>query len=296
MSFNIKMADIPKKSIQRWAYLGLIAGSLVTILVLHPWNTSPGPGELIAKASAATMELQSYRMTGSTMTTFEEGTSKTTFEMEFVSPDRYHGKITINEELYEYIIIGDKQYSRELGSDQSVHIVAIVGYSSTPTVEQTLEFLRLLNDLEQLPDEKIEGIDCLHFKGEVNMDRMVEEQIARLDPAQPGYEEWVKSLEQQLLNIKMELELWIDKDDYLIRQLKQDMHVPPKASEQTEWVTFSVVEKYYDFNEPIAIESPETASGELAAGWRLMDSSSPGFEFEEPPYPSKTPVPANKVD
>ena len=99
------------------------------------------------------------------------------------------------------------------------------------------------------------------------MDRMVKEQIARLDPAQLGYEEWVKSLEQQLLNIKMELELWIGKDDYLIRQLKHDMYSSAEGAEQAEWATTSLVQKYYDFNEPITIESPETASGELAPGW-----------------------------
>ncbi len=37
--------------------------------------------------------------------------------------------------------------------------------------------------------------------------------------------------------------------------------------------------KYYDFNEPITIEPPTTASGELLPGWCLVDSSSKELTF-----------------
>ncbi len=139
---------IPRQLNRKTGLIGMLALAMVVSLVAIPPFFRQGN-----KALAATMELQSYRMTGSTTTTFEEETSKTTFEMEFVAPDRYHGKITRNEELYEHIIIGNKLYSRELGSDQSRKIAVVID-GSILTIEQTLEFLRLLNDLEELPDEK----------------------------------------------------------------------------------------------------------------------------------------------
>ncbi|GAH78417.1 unnamed protein product, partial [marine sediment metagenome] len=67
-------------------------------------------------------------------------------------------------------------------------------------------------------------------------------------------------------------ELWIGRDDYLIRQVKQDTQVP--SEDIGQWNTSSAWWKYYDFNEPIEIEPPEAASGELLPGWCLASSPS----------------------
>ncbi|GAI19827.1 unnamed protein product, partial [marine sediment metagenome] len=77
----------------------------------------------------------------------------------------------------------------------------------------------------------------------VDINRMVDEWKTELDPARPEYEEMLKALEQ-LRDMKTETELWIGKDDYLIRQIKQDMHVPLQGTSSAMW-------KFYDFNEPI---------------------------------------------
>lgn len=59
--------------------------------------------------------------------------------------------------------------------------------------------------------------------------------------------------------------------------MKHDMQVP---SEDTgEWDTSSSMVRYYDFNQPIEIEPPETASGELLPGWRLVDTSPKELTF-----------------
>ncbi|GAI07899.1 unnamed protein product, partial [marine sediment metagenome] len=140
-----------------------------------------------------------------------------------------------------------------------------VSSSSILSKEDTLEIIDSLTDLEKLPDEKIEGVDCIHYRGVVDVDRVIEEQKAKLDPRQPHYEEMLKGLED-MRNMKTEVELWIGREDYLIRQLKQDMEVPLEG-------TSRVTVKYYDFNEPITIEPPTTATGELLPGWRLVESS-----------------------
>jgi len=269
---KIKAADVLKRPIQRWrrpAFITVpIMVILVALLVLHPWSASPGPRGLIAEAHAALASLQSYRVAGSITNTFDGETFKVAFEMEYVAPDRSQGKITVDSELQEFIVIGDKQYRQDLRSDRSRCVAISLDY--IPSKEHTLEVLDSLTDLEKLPDEKIDSVVCIHYRGRVDIDRMVDEQIANLDPEQPGYEEILKGLEQ-LRNMKIEVELWIGRDDYLIRQMKNDMQVPSEDTGQ--WDTSSAMWKFYDFNEPITIEPPETASGELLPGWCPVDSS-----------------------
>jgi len=271
-------ADMLKRPFQKLIRPALItvpvAAILVALLVLQPWGASLGPHSVMSKAYAATAGLQSYRMTSSTTNTFEGEVVEQTFELEFASPDRYHGKMTLNSEMHEFIIIGGKQYNREL--DQSGNVYGISLSGSILSKEDTLEILDTLTDLEKLPDEKIKGVDCLHYWGRVDIDRMVEEQMANLDPAQPGYEQMLEAMEQAR-QMKIEIELWIGEDDYLTRQMKHDMQVPSEDAGQ--WNTSSSLVKYYDFNEPIQIEPPETASGELLPGWHLVDSSPKELPF-----------------
>lgn len=228
---------------------------------------------IIAKAHAATMDLQSYRTTSSISSTFEGQTSELTYETEFVAPDRYRGKATTNGDWVEFIIIGDKKYIRD--SDPSCTTsVGVVG--SSLSEEDTLELLDSLTDLEELPGENIDGVDCLRYWGRVDIDRMVDEWKAELDPAQPGYEERLKVMERQR-QMKTEVELWIGKDDYLIRQMKYEMQVPSEVVGQ--WDTSSSMMKYYDFNEPITIEPPLDAYGELLPGWELAGNTSGETHF-----------------
>ncbi len=265
---RIKGADILKKPIKRWKRLALIAVPIVVILVallvLQPWGAFLGSRGIIAKAYAATTELQSYRMFSSIKSTLEGKTSEATFETEFVAPDHHRGKATMNGDWVEFIIIGDKQYIRD--SDPSRTTSGGVSSSSILSKEDTLKIIDSLTDLEKLPDEKIEGVDCIHYWGMVDVDRVIEEQKAKLDPRQPHYQEMLKGLEN-MRGMKVQVELWIGKEDYLIRQLRQDMEVPLEG-------TSRVTVKYYDFNEPITIGPPTTASGELLPGWRLVSSPS----------------------
>ena len=274
---RFKSEDILKKPIKRWTRSALIATPiviiLVVLLVLHPWSTSLGPGRLIAKAYAATTELQSYRMLGSFFSTIEGKAVEQFCAWDFAFPDHYHGKLTLDDETYEFIIVGDKQYTRQPGGAQSGKMYAISLSGGIPTKEDTLKLLGSLIDLDKLPDEKIEGVDCIHYWGMVDVDRMIEEQKAKLDPRQPHYQEMLKGLED-MRGMKVQVELWIGKEDYLIRQLRQNIEVPLEG-------TSRIMMKYYDFNEPITIEPPTTASGELLPGWRLVSSPSVSGSLRE---------------
>jgi len=259
--------DKIKKVSLKWLRpaLGVTAAMIVLaiLLITQPWGLSPQ--SVMAKAYAATTELQSYRMFSSIKSTLEGKTSEATFETEFVAPDRHRGKATTNGDWVEFIIIGDKQYIRD--SDPSRTTSVGVSSSSILSKEDALEIIDSLTDLEKLPDEKIENVDCIHYRGTVDVGRVIEEQKAKLNPTQPHYEEMLKGLED-MRNMKTEVELWIGKEDYLIRQLRQDMEVPMEG-------TSRVTVKYYDFNEPITIEPPLDSDGQLLAGWELAGSITP---------------------
>ena len=83
MSEN-KAADISKKPFQRWTRPVLIAvpvvAIMVALLVLRPWGASLGPHRVMAEAYAATESLQSYRVTGSVISSLEGKTIEQTSE------------------------------------------------------------------------------------------------------------------------------------------------------------------------------------------------------------------------
>jgi len=235
---------------------------LIVLLVTQPWAEN---------SQSVNTSLQSYRMTSSVTSTFGGNTSESSYEMEYVAPDRYHMKKTSGEDLEETIIIRDEIYSQEpeeLGTNVQ-KAIAISLSRSIPNKENTLGILNSLIDLKELPDENIDGIACLRYRGRIDNESMVEEQKAKLDPASPHYDEILKSLEDQP-KIEITVELWIGKDDYLIRQMKQDTQMPSKETGELD-ISSSVI-KYYDFNEPITIEPPLDAQGKLLPGWQLVGS------------------------
>ena len=229
--------------------------------------------EALRQTCAASEGVQSYRVEISANHTEEGKTSESTLEVAFVAPDRYHYRGYSNGEWEESIIIGDKVYSRDSDSGQwqevdmppNVLKAQIFSLKNlTPSAESTLRLLDSLTDLEKLPDEKIDGVDCLHCRGRVDMDRAIEKQKAKteatLDPSKPGYQERLEFMEWQR---KWEINygLWISREGCLIPQWKSETQMPARESPTGEImqgeakVTMSV--HYYDINKPIRIEPPK---------------------------------------
>jgi len=257
---------------RRWLRpaLGVTAAIIVLaiLLITQPWG--PNPQSVMARAYAATTELQSYRMLYRPITRDIEGeTSELTTESEFASPDSYHVKVIADGDETEFIITGGNQYVKSSNMRQNTSFTVARSSSSFLTKEVTLQMLDGLTDLQELSDEKIDGTDCLHYRGRVDMEKQIEDIKARLDPSNPHDARLLDEVEQ-LRNWKTEVELWIGKHDYLIRQTKHDWQVP--VEDTGRWETSSVTIKYYDFSKPITIGPPVTASGELLPGWRLIAS------------------------
>jgi len=291
---KIKMVRAPAK-LRRWlrpALVGVpIIAILATVLPLYLSGSSLSPTSVIAKAYAATERLTSYRTVSDGYVKMQEADEWVYWwhsEFEYAGPDRYHLMKHTPEapEGYpstyfnETIVIGDQRYSRgDLSYPLTLEMVA----EHIPTKERTLEQLNLLIDIETMPEETMDGVDCYHYRGTVDLEKwldwmrpdlermyewILKDMIERYPDFDFDHEEMKKTAEYMLVNAYEETyEFWIGKDDYLIRQLKDVMQSLFCLHETGGFYLAVSTSKYYDFNEPIVIEPPLDESGELLEGW-----------------------------
>ncbi len=235
-----------KSSAWKWLRPALVtvpvAAILATLLVFQPWGMGSSPDTIFAKVAEAAENIQTYRVLNSTFgeSNTSDGTITLNYEWlwEFVLPDRVHVSYDLSsqrdDKSGEFYIIGDHQYYHEDNSFKSMSpelsANAYASLAGTPSKDYALNMLQFLDDLQQLPDEEIDGIACLHYSG-----------VPKLG--------------------NIPIEIWIGKDDYLIRQMMQ------KNESENSTATSTI--RYYDFNADIVIEPPLDTSEELLPGWEV---------------------------
>jgi len=221
--------------------------------------------EVTTNAITATCEAQSYRASAVQTYTVDDKIEESTFESEFVAPDCSHQKTSGDGKWYETIFIGDKSYIR--GSDMPKWCESPCQYDDPSTgatvtaqatsipLEKELEPLNWQVDLEPLPDEVIDGANCWHYRGKVDMDSYVD-MLQKTTKSENGQiPEHLEEMRRWIRNF----ELWVEKDSYLIRQLKSEERftwVNPDTGEESLF-TGSTTKQFYDFNKPISIEPPQ---------------------------------------
>ena len=263
--------------------MAVIAAVLIIPLALQ--LTGGGPGVGIALAYAATEALESFRVSGTTVSSFGGSTSEGAFDWEFVAPDRYSGGFTTPAGSQEFVIVGDEQFFRNTdsgGTGVTVVVIDTDGYdvfNPVPSRAGTLQILDSLTDVESLDDETVDGMTTLHYQGRVDIDRIIDQQTVLLDADAPGYREMVQMLDFQRA-VKIDVELWIDAGDSSLRQMKLDAESPTFVSDQDGSrfegsSTFSTFVKFTDLNAPISIERPVGADGVLEQGWGVAGSGPP---------------------
>ncbi len=261
----------------------IVAAAIILVIVLFTQspNTSASLEELTQMAETIEApDVQSYRSTLSGTSTNRGKTTESYLEVAFTAPDRYHIKMTEDGAVSEFIAIGDTHYikSSELSPNVMRASTQSVSYSITP--KYSLDLLDLLHEPEALPMEEISGVESFHYKGAVDMERQWEEMKASLDPSQPGHEDRLEMMETELERMRqstIEYELWIGKEDLLVRQTKYSGRTP--SEEEGQWDISSMTMQLFDINQPIVIEAPLDAQGELLPGWQLSEDYTPGIGF-----------------
>jgi hypothetical protein len=259
-------------NVWKWLRPALVAVPIVVILAVlmtwQPWSSILGSQRVMAKVQDAIASLQSYRIsivhTGDT----EEETYE--IETEFATPDRYHYLNTGYEYNLEFILIGDEQYFK--GVPKSPLEIATWSqtymYSSLISREYTLMMLDYLTDIRELPDETIDGTVCLHYKGTYDIEeqlRSMYEGDSEMGIPPIGEKELEEMIEEWREEIgTTAIELWIGRDDYLIRQVIHDNQRPGDDGGVESSVTNI---RFYDFDKPFTIEAPVDSQGNLLPGW-----------------------------
>jgi len=221
--------------------------------------------EVTTKAITATCEAQSCRTSAVQTYTVDGESGENTFESEFVAPDRYHSKTRSGNNWSETISIGDKSYIRGTDIPQwcespcqyydPVSGATTTAQTTSIPLEKELEPLNWLVELEKLPDEEIDGVACWHYHGKVDMDSYVDMLKKTAGREYGQIPEHLEEMRRWLRN----LELWVEKDGYLIRQLKEEVRftmVNPDTGEESLY-SGSTTMRFYDFNKPISIEPPQ---------------------------------------
>jgi hypothetical protein len=235
----------------------------VTILLalLSGCGSGLTPEEVIDRAINAIDELQTYRFEMTGTMTMEGKTSHDSMQGEFVSPDRLHVTTTSDEETEEGISIGQTQYQLSHNGEWEMHEwSAALSSVSINWAATVAELLDTLVELVELGDEKIDGVSCFHYRGNIDIEAQLEEQIANLDSTLPGYEEQLR-LYEQLIQSEHHVEFWVGKGDYLLRRLdtQHDVIYTEYWGEDTEnekHINSTYSLRFYDFNQPIQIEPP----------------------------------------
>lgn len=239
---------------------------LTTALILQPGcSSSPSDfEEVIAKAIEATGEAKTYRMEIKNDRVEMGEAEQTITSMEFVAPDRTHGfsrEIQASWIGEESIQIGTVVYTREVNSDEwHVHDWNDERFAVRNLAVGMLQSFVDLADIQELGDEKIDGVDCFHYMGSMDMETRQREELDALDESDPRYEQQ-KSMYESIEYLRDDVEFWIGKDDYLLRQYRVHIElneIIDKGGDTEKEEPYSSVAtvRYFDFNEPIEIEPP----------------------------------------
>ena len=268
---------IPAQKFLRPTLVMAVIAVVVTAALLFRFSDGSPVGR-IAAAYAATEALQSYRMSGSNIVSVNNRSSEVKFTWEFADKDRYHVKIFESGKAEEFIIVGEDQYEWVSADNQfSSTIIDVSGegafnvFNPFPGKQGTLYLLNSLVDLRDLPDTEINGVQTTHQRGRVDIDKIMDDQAATLDPNAADYQANLDFLDIQR-KITINVDLWISKDEFQIRQMKLTGVAPITTSggiEQIGGMTWDTTVKFSDFNEPIRIERPLTDSGDVHSYWRL---------------------------
>jgi hypothetical protein len=255
-----------------------IFSALLAFLLFTPLigcgSSSPDPEELITKAQLAIKEVETYRLEMMVIHTENGETTQSNGQFEFVSPDRMHTTTVNADDTTESIRIGQIEYRLDTFSSNWQVRQWPESFPFTNMAAGMVEMLGSLVGIVEMTDEEIDGVDCFHYKGNIDMKAKGEEEKAKLDPSQPDYEERMRALEMYDL-WQTHCEFWLGKGDYLLRQLKQDQEVifirdAGEDTEREERQSITVTFRFYDFNTPITIEAP---LAELVEGIYLTVSS-----------------------
>ena len=274
---RIKINKILRKP-RKWLRPTLAAMPIVMVLItvssLYLAGFFISPESIIAKAYAATDKVQSWRVGYTSYLQY----STTGNAVEVGSSTlQYAGQNLIQTNSssgFEFILINDTLYLNDSSNPQFQELELakkiLQGYSFyTPGSDRTSITLDSMVDIKQLPDENVDGVQCLHYQANTDIEKLMADQKAYFGSNPIFTKEFRERVINSMRLRKVSIELWIGKDDHFIyRRRTIDQPADIGLVSYSNPVTIGDY-KYYDFNKPLTITAPLDSNGNLLGSWQI---------------------------
>ncbi|MBN2239247.1 MAG: hypothetical protein JW712_05700 [Dehalococcoidales bacterium] len=237
----------------------LVTIALSSILVISAVITAGctpelSPEEVIKKSLEVMNNLSSYRMELTGRQTENDETQEMQAFMEYIAPDRLHIDQS-SPGKNESIVIGRTQYTlSEFSGYWNVREWPENTFNAN-YVDGFSELMTTLEEIEVHEVDAVDGAECFHYLAPVDMKARAEEQRKEIDTSDPNYEARIAALDM-LPQWDMTVELWIDKEDYFLRQFRQEQEVTTLDDDVAVHQKISAVFRVYDFDGDFTIEPP----------------------------------------
>jgi len=286
----------PRKQLRLVLGVTSVAIIVIVLLFLHLAGFFIDPAGVVSRAYAATTKITTYSsfQKAEQSSSDSNATSITTYEeVKYDGPERYHVKhsfqgpddwqieiINYNGEIYYYadlpIQSSDPNFSEWVHDFFERYVDATEQRFSSLAISRLAEpqnIFDYLVDVQQLPDEELDNLICFHYLATCDKEKMATDFENSINESADLTEFEYESLQSSIAAIRhpesqQQLEIWISKDDYLIRQMKYIVHLHVFVGAQLIEAD-GVQTLNYRYNIPIIIQAPLTVDGELKPGWHL---------------------------
>ncbi len=125
---------------------------------------------------------------------------------------------------------------------------------------------------EKIPDAEIDGVACFHYRGDLDMARWAENYVAKIIEQNPelagqaDFDIFINSM-SSLTGFGEQIELWVGKDDYLMRQCEITFQYSDPSLAHAQQVY------HYYYPSDLTVVSPVDSAGKTLPGWYLVTDS-----------------------
>jgi outer membrane lipoprotein-sorting protein len=222
------------------------------------------PGAVLATSSERfTQEVQTFQGTFEADMSFGDFHMDTKGTFAFRSPDTMYMTMNIMGKTVEYLMVAPDMYMRFpnegwyviSGESLGINREALRQYLANRGPVDYAGAVPQLRNVTQLPDETLEGVTYIRYKGTLDLAQMMEEIPQGIyDPA------LLKQAQDSFEPITMEV--WLDKDTYLPRRVDETMTFNVEES----GMSMDMSMEFSGFNEPVIIPEPPQDAEACGAG------------------------------
>jgi hypothetical protein len=221
-----------------------------------PATAAGNPSEVLAISRQRSTEVRTFR--GAFDARF--GTGSFMFEMNgdyaFEAPNKMDMTLEIFGERVEMLILLPEIYINYPGQGWFYVSADSVGYNKEEFERFVQErglldytsIIDYLSNLQQLPDEAIDGVSYLHYQGEMNFERLLAELGDEFLDASAAVD---SSFFGPLMT-----DIWLDKETFLPR--RADLNFQFLVEEDSSTFTMDISMTFSDYNAPVSIPPAPT--------------------------------------